>query len=231
MAETSPKIIAHYHGIEVPDAPHFGPGMIQSMADGRYEGSEVRAGLAVVRPGARILEMGAGSGIVGAVIAHNCNVEQVLSIEANSDLIPHIETLYSHNGLSKIMQVRHCVVISEPDAPQSIEFFVRGNFLGSGLTIVKNPEKARKVQVPVLRYEDLKAEFPHDVIVMDIEGAEREFLKHADLSGVETVILEVHRDIYGREGMRDVRWSFDRSGFVIDKDHSRPGVHVYRRAA
>ncbi|MGB7261406.1 MAG: hypothetical protein WBC68_05000, partial [Albidovulum sp.] len=95
----------------------------------------------------------------------------------------------------------------------------------------KNPEKARKVQVPVLRYEDLKAEFPHDVIVMDIEGAEREFLQHADLSGVETVILEVHRDIYGREGMRDVRWSFDRSGFVIDKDHSRPGVHVYRRAA
>jgi hypothetical protein len=64
---------------------------------------------------------------------------------------------------------------------------------------------------------------------MDIEGGEREFLAAADLSGVDTVILEVHRGIYGRDGMRDIRRSFAREGLVMDVARSRPGVHVYLR--
>ena len=230
MTGDKPEIIANYHGIEVPDAPHFGPRMKESMHNGRYEKNEIRVGLAVLQPGARILELGAGSGIVGAVIAQNCRAQQVLSVEANPELLDHIKYLYDHNNLSDRIEVRHGVVLSDPDAPPMIDFFLRGNFLGSGLTVRKNPEKARKIQVPVIDYESLKAEFPHDVIVMDIEGGELEFLHHADLSGVDTVILEVHRGIYGREGMQDVRRSFQLGGFVMDAEHSVPGVHAYRRA-
>ena len=223
------EIVATYHGIEVPEAPHFGPNMIKSMQEGRYERSEIKAGLAVIQPGARILEMGAGSGIVGAAIAKNCMAEKIISIKANPNLIDHICKLYDHNEISDIIEVRHAVVLSEPSPPSMIDFFLRGNFLGSGLTIMKKPEKAIKVTVPVISYAALRAEFPHNVIVMDIEGAEREFLRDANLDGVETIILEVHRDIYGREGMREIRQSFANAGLQMDKSVSGAGVHVYHR--
>jgi len=65
--------------------------------------------------------------------------------------------------------------------------------------------------------------------MMDIEGAELEFLRHADLSCVHTFIAEMHRDIYGREGMKECRRSLDAAGFEIDSENSKVGVHVYRR--
>lgn len=225
------NIVARTHGIEVPDAPHFGPKMLESINAERFEKNEVRAGLAKFKPGSRMLELGAGSGIVGAVLAKNCGLEAVVSVEANPNLIEHIKGLHAHNGLADVIDVRHGVCFSDPDAPETVDFFVRGNFLGSALEVKKKPEKAVKHQVPVIRYADLKAAFPHDVIMMDIEGGEREFLRDADLTGVNTVILEVHRDIYGREGMRDVRQSFAKAGMVMDEETSRPGVHVYVRGA
>lgn len=223
-----PSIVATFHGIEVPDAPHLGKGMIASLKDGKYERREVECGLQAIRPGARILEMGAGSGVVGAVLAHHLKPAAMLSIEANPNLLPHIRGLYAHNGLSDTITLRHAVVFSTPDAPETAEFFVHGNFLSSGL-VARNVDKAVPVQVPVLRYGDLKAEFPHDAIMMDIEGGELDFLRHADLGGVDVFIAEMHRDMYGREGMRECRSLLDKAGFVLD-DMSRGGVHVYRRA-
>ena len=222
-------IVARMHGIEVPDAPHFGPNMIRSMNEGRYERRETAAGLAVIRPGARILEMGAGAGIVGAVLARNCAPERMVSVEANPALIDHIAALYAHNGLDHLAEVRHGVVLSDPDAPQEVTFFVRPNFLGSALDVVKKPEKASAITVPVIRYADLKREFPHDTIMMDIEGAELDFLRHADLSGVDTFIAETHRDHYGREGMRELRALLTAQGLKADDDAAKVGVVVYRR--
>jgi FkbM family methyltransferase len=154
----------------------------------------------------------------------------MVSVEANPALIDHILALHARNGLADLIEVRHGIVAADPASPAETRFFIAGNFLGSGLAPGK-AAKARPVTVPVLRYGDLKAGFPHDTIVMDIEGAEREFLSHADLAGVETVILEVHRSLYGRDGMRDIRRAFARSGFAMEAETSQPGVHVYRRAA
>ena len=33
-------VVATYHGVEVPEAPHLGKGMIESMEAGRYAGTE-----------------------------------------------------------------------------------------------------------------------------------------------------------------------------------------------
>lgn len=223
------SVIAVYHGIEVLSAPHFAPGMIRSLGNGRYERGEIKTALASVRPGDRILEMGAGSGVVGAVIAKNCSPSAVLSVEANGHLIPHISELYRHNSLAETISVRHCVVLSQDDAPEEIGFRVRGNFLGSRLA-TNEPERGALELVKVARYKDLKAEFPHNVLIMDIEGAELEFLRGADLSGLDLVVFEVHRNVYGREGMREIRRTLARKGFSIDDEISEAGVHVYRTA-
>ena len=223
-----PEIVAISRGIKVPAAPHLGPRMIAALQKGRYERREVEAASAAIPRGARILELGAGSGYVGAAIARACAPTAMLAIEANAALLPHIRTLYALNGLDDRIELRHGVVMSDPDAPADAIFHVRGNFLGSGLA-ERNAAKATSVQVPVHRYAHLKESFPHDTIVMDIEGAEREFLANADLTGVNLLIFETHRDVYGREGMKACRRALAAQGLAIDAEISRGGVHVWRR--
>ena len=225
----SADVVVTYHGVEVLAAPHLSRRMIESMALGRYERREVACGLAAIPEGSRILELGAGSGVVGAVLARNTKPAAILSIEANPFLIDHITRLYAHNGLSETISVRHAVVLTDPAAPEAMEFFVQNNFLGSGL-VSRKPEKATQVTVPVLGYAALKAGFPHDVIMMDIEGGELDFLRHADLTGVHTFIAEVHKDIYGRQGVQEVRSLMGKAGFTLSDALSKVGVHVYKRA-
>lgn len=110
-------------------------------------------------PGCRILERGAGSGVVGAVLARNCAPEAILSVKANPNLLPHIKRFQRHNGLEGIMSVRHGVVLTDPATPPAVEFFVSGNCLGSGLQR-REGKRAQPVQVPVLRYAELRAAFP-----------------------------------------------------------------------
>jgi FkbM family methyltransferase len=222
-------IVATVAGVHVPAAPHLGPGTIRAMAEGRYEARELRAALAAIRAGERVLELGAGSGLVGAAIAMNTGAAEVRSFEANPELIPHIRALYGANGLTGRIRVTHAVVLAEPDAPPRVTFHVRGNFLGSGLVITKGHARARAVEVPVVRYADLARDWPHDVIVMDIEGAERAFLEHAELAGVRLVVAELHRGQYGREGMKACRAALARAGLRPIEALCKGGVIAWAR--
>lgn len=228
LPSATAPVAAIYHGVEIPEAPIFSPGMLQSLREARYERREIQCGLAAIPKGARLLELGAGAGVVGAVLTQNLDLAATLSIEANPALIPFAAGLHRHNGLHDRITLRHGVVLTAPDAPDSITFYVQGNFLGSSLTN-KEDKKMRPTEVPVLHYGALKAEFPHDAIMMDIEGGELDFLRHADLTDVQVFVAEMHRDIYGREGMRECRSLLEAAGLTFDQDLSKAGVHVYRR--
>lgn len=221
-------LAATYHGIEIPEAPIFSKGMLTSLREGRYEHREIQCGMQSIPKGSRLLELGAGSGVVGAVLTRNLDLAATLSIEANPGLLPHAENLHRHNGLQDRITLRHAVVLTAPDAPDSITFYIHGHFLGSSL-VKSEDKKMTPTEVPVLRYDALKAEFPHDAIMMDIEGGELEFLRHADLSGVNVFVAEMHRDAYGREGIHECRRLLESAGLKHDQDISKGGVQVFRR--
>jgi FkbM family methyltransferase len=226
-----PEIVACYHGVRVPAGPHLSAGMIRALADGRFEAEELRTARATIRPGDRVLELGAGSGAVGAAIALACRPAAILAFEPNPRLVPHARALYAANGLQGTISLRHGLVLAEPDAPAEVEFHLRGNFLGSGLALARGARRARTVQVPVTRHADLRRDFPHNVLLMDIEGAERDFLRHADLSGVRLVLMELHSGHYGRDGVQDCRRALRRAGLVRDDALSGRSVAVFRRGA
>ena len=222
-------IIATFHGVEVPPAPHFGPKMIQNLQRERYEHREVEAALALISDEDRVIEMGAGAGVVGAAVARNCRPQRIVSFEANPKLLSHIRALYDHNALTEIIEVRHQIVLSEPDAPETVPFYVLGNFLGSGMTITKDPARAERHEIPVVPWEPLKEELAPTALVMDIEGAELEFFRHADLSGIRVVIIEVHRQIYERTGIQEIRKKLTDAGFKRNEDLSGGGVWALTR--
>lgn len=222
------EVVAEYKGIEVLRAPMLSERMIASISAGLYEQNEIACGLAVIPRGARLLEMGAGAGIVGAVLARALDLEAVVSIEANPTLLPHIRRMHAHNGLDHVIDLRHGVVITAPTTEDTVTFHVAGNFLGSSM-IERAEKRTTAVEVPVLRYDALRAEFPHNAIMMDIEGAELEFLRHADLSGIDVLVMELHRGFYGREGIHECHRLCKEAGLRHEKEISQATVHVFRR--
>ncbi|WP_299690654.1 FkbM family methyltransferase [uncultured Tateyamaria sp.] len=219
MAKKTKPHAALCHGVKVPHSPFLNETRIRRMGEGKYEGEEIRGALEVIRPGDRVLEMGSGLGVVGAVIAKNAKPEAVLSFEANPNLIPHINALYELNGLQDRIEVRHQVVMAAPEPPDHVTFHLRTSFLGSSL-IDQDKRRTTGVDVPTKSYDDVVDAFRPDVLVMDIEGGEQDFLRHADLRGIRAIIIEFHPDVYGKPGAHDCKTILKKAGFEKRKDVS-----------
>jgi FkbM family methyltransferase len=229
VVEDSPEIFATLNNVEVIAAPHLKPNIKRLIRNGDYEQQEIEIGLANLQSGDRIMEMGTGAGIVGSVFAKNIQNLTVQSFEANPDLIPHIRNLYNHNGVDNIVTVTNNVVVSGTDAQDSMDFEVRDNFLGSRLSHDGTESDAHTVSIPTQHYDDITREYPHNVLVMDIEGGELDFLADADLSGVDLVMLELHPKVYGGPGRAQVVGHLERQGFKLDETTSIRDVVTFKK--
>lgn len=199
-------------GVRVPHSPYLNETRIKRIEEARYEGEEIAGALTVVREGDRVLEMGAGLGIVGGVIAHNAKPEAVLSFEANPNLIEHIRALHALNGLEDRMEVRNQVLLSAPDRPDSVTFNITPSFLGSSL--IENEKRATtQVDIPTASFAEVKAEFRPDVLVLDIEGGELDLLEHVDFEGIRAVVIEFHPGAYGKTGTQRCKDLLRAAGF------------------
>ena len=181
-----------FHGIRVPfDGFHLGRTTwttFKFVYRGDYEEPEVKALLGLVRKGDRLLELGGGLGIVSGVAAKGADNAPLLIFEANPKLIPHIKTLHKLNGLTNT-EIRNQLVFPKAD-PQGRTFFVHNSFGAS--SIVQHQKVAAKVEVPVVAFSDVVAEFRPDVLICDIEGAEAELFDGIDLSGFRAAVIEIH---------------------------------------
>ncbi|KIN66257.1 DUF563 multi-domain protein [Sulfitobacter noctilucicola] len=204
--------VAECHGVKVPDSPMLNPMRIERINAARYEGQEIAGALDVVRKGDKVLELGAGIGLVGAVVAKNAKPSKVMSFEANPGLIEHITALYRLNRLGTKIEVRNEVLISAPDAPKTLPFHIRNSYLGSSL-IDSDSRATTRVDVPTADYTKLHADFAPDVLLMDIEGGELEFLRHANLEGIRAIVVEFHPEAYGRAGMQECKSILENAGF------------------
>ena len=203
---------AECKGVVVPHSPFLTGTRIERINAARYEGEEIAGALSVVRPGDRVLELGAGLGLVGAVTAKNADPEAVLSFEANPELIPHTRALYRANGLDGLIELRNAVLLSAPDRPETLSFHIHNSFLGSSLVDAPG-RKTRVVEVPTEDFRAVMDAFRPTVLIMDIEGAEIDLLRHADLGGIRAVVIEFHPGVYGKDGMQACKTILRRAGF------------------
>ena len=194
------EFFAVYHGVKVPPSPLIGPYLRRTLKEGWYEAREVTAALRLVRPGDRVLELGAGIGVTGAITALNRFPQKVLCYEPNPNLIEPIRALHVLNGLSDMIEVENAVVLAGDAPPPTAKFNVRPNYIGSRLA--DEAKRGTVIDVPVHPFDAVKARFCPDVLLIDIEGAELDFLEKADLTGIRALVIEFHPKIYGMPGMR-----------------------------
>ncbi|MFZ7093257.1 FkbM family methyltransferase [Primorskyibacter sp. 2E233] len=226
---TQIAIAAECKGVRVPASPFLTETRIRRIEEARYEGEEIAGALAIVQRDDRVLEMGAGLGIVGAVIAVNARPAAVLSFEANPDLVPHIKALHQENGLQNKVELRNQVLISAPDRPETVTFYLRNSFLGSSL-IDQSSRRTRPVEVPTASFAEVRKAFRPTVLIMDIEGGELDFLTHADLAGIRAVVIEFHPDVYGIDGAKTCKDRLRQLGFRKQVEHSTRFVWTCVRA-
>lgn len=213
-------------GIRIPFVPEIiTPRIERQMRLGNYEGGECAAARKWVRAGDRVLELGAGVGLVGSAIANIEGVERIVSIEANAGLMELIGETHRINGIDTV-EMRNGVVAK--DAAPETPFYIRPHFWASSMD--PDPAYSEKVNLPAYAMRDLMEEVRPTVIIADIEGGEIDAFDGLDLDGVRMVIIELHKSVYGIEGQRKILKYFDDQGFRAENEYLSGSVWILNRA-
>ncbi len=218
--------VADVAGVKVPLGYHLTPTMRAKLLGGKYESREIKAVRSMLRPTDVVLELGAGLGVMSVVCAKIVGSQNVCSIEANPALEQPIRGVYAANGVAPRLEI--CVLA---DQPGTAVLHVTEDFWESSTVSVS---KARHtVEVPKRRFAEVRDNVRPTFLILDIEGGERELVRHSDLDGIRTVMLELHPDLIGTDGCDEVIARLERMRFRLNPFVSRKRVvvlhHIWSR--
>jgi FkbM family methyltransferase len=173
------------------------------LAAGIYERPEIDGLSRVIRPGDRILELGAGLGIITALAARAAGSAGVVrAYEANSALIPDTLAFFAANRITTVDLVNAVLVPEKNPAPRT--FHLAGSFAESSLMGANGRNPQGTVDVPAECLADVLKSFGPDVLVCDIEGAEAELLSELPPSSLRAAVVEMHPDRLSVEQVQSI---------------------------
>ncbi len=194
------------------------------LYDGTYEGDEARAVDRCVRPGFRVLELGAGLGYVGTLAAKKTEPENVLSVEANPDLLPVIGANHARNGVGEV-SLMHGAVVGHAAEGATAKFHLAAGFTGSRL----GAKGGRQVEVPLIGFHDLlRAHRPH-VVLMDVEGAEAQFFDRPWKCPLRFCVMEIHPKQYDAAVIKKIIDRMSAMDMTYDPVTSRGKILGFRK--
>ena len=199
----------------------------RAMERGRYEFKEREIARRMLAPGDRVIEMGAGMGVVSLTIAQIIGSDAIQSFEAN----PVILDLARENAAANRLPVTFHHAIASPRAVAKttpyVEFFVLQSFEASSTRRV-NPRQ-EPIKVPTTPLEDEIAKFNANTLVFDIEGFEVEIIEKGNFRDIDKLILEIHPKIIGMDTCVDLIDRLEEQGLILDKDLVFGDVLAFRR--
>lgn len=198
----------------------------KALNSGRFERGELRATQAHLRADDRVLELGAGSGLVTIHCARIVGADRVTSIEPNPAMLAVIEANLARNRVPPV-SLRHGAVVADEDPP-TVDLYLHGGFWAASLD-QRNTRNEGMVTVPAFGLSRLVKEVSPSLIVADLEGAEGDVFEGADLTGVRLVILELHPKRYGGAGVSRVFSALMQAGFAYCATGSQGQVVVFER--
>ncbi len=163
------------------------------LCGGTYELPEINGLSRVIRAGDRVLELGAGLGIITALAARAAGIEgRVRAYEANAALLGDTQAFFAANQITTVELVNAVLVPETNPAPR--HFHLAGSFAESSLMGVdgRNPQGMLEVRAECLT--DVLAAFRPNVLICDIEGGEAELLSVLPPSTLRAAVVEMHPD-------------------------------------
>jgi len=222
---SAPDMVYRLNGVELGLPPGLAnDALIEKLADGSYEADEARAVDRCVRPGLRVLELGAGLGYVGTLAALRTQPENVFSIEANPDLLPVIRANHARNGVSDV-SLMHGAVVGHAAEGEAAQFHIAAGFTGSRL----GAKGGRQVEVPLIGFHDLlRAHRPH-VVLMDVEGAEAAYFDRPWKCPLRFCVMEIHPRQYGADVVKHIIDQMSAMDMTYDPVTSRGKILGFRK--
>ena len=214
------------------DTRNYAAPIVTSLDNGSYERRERQLTAELVRPSDRIIEAGTAIGIVSMTAALIVGAENVLTFDANPDIIEHARQNFRRNRFSQIIS-RIGVLKNRrkiAGVGETVNFYVDKAFWASRLDASPTtPGIVKAIQIPVYCLEDEISAHAANVLICDIEGGEIELLTEADLSGIRLIILETHcRE--SREAETDAMMrKLIMEGFSLHLGYSGDYIVVLRR--
>jgi FkbM family methyltransferase len=199
------------------------PEMIKVIRSGSYEGTEAREIARIVQPGERVVELGAGIGFIAITALKTGRVNGLASYEANPHLIPVIEKNAALNGVS--FDVHNAIVEPAPRGA-TLPFYLRKDFWASSMS----PQPwgyVEEVAVPVVSFDSVRERYRPTMLIVDIEGAEEHLFRDVALTGIKKIYVELHQNVIGRVGMKNVFDFMSSRDFHYDQHHSRGSVVLF----
>lgn len=216
-------------GIKLPYDNKIISGSIEkSIKSGGYERKEAFQTKAIIQEKESVLEIGGGIGYISSLIAKNKQVEKIYVVEANPNLIPYMKKVHKINGVDDAvrMEVLNAVLTNKISAGEHADFYLRENFWASSLS--PTPQKYLDViKVPLYSFNTIVENVKPTLIVCDIEGGETELFEHANLTGVEKVLIELHQWVVGRRNVKKLFDYFSSRNFHYDQRHSSGSVVLF----
>jgi FkbM family methyltransferase len=189
------------------------PAIRRAFREGYYETLETQLISRFLRPSDTVLELGAAVGFLATWIAQRLTTGRVISYEANPSLIDVAANTFRMNEVN--VTLKNAIVIGEAGR-ETAELFVHQAFWASS----QFPNEGTRIEVPARGLSSVLQDVSPDILVVDIEGGEKELFDQVELSGIRHVLVEFHVAVTGRSGVRKVFQRMSELGFTYDPEFS-----------
>lgn len=193
-------------GVRLALGPHVSPEVRKSIYRGAYERVELRALRRCLDRDDVVLEIGTGLGFVAVYLAQRLGADRVHTFEANPALEAPIRRNFSLNGVYPYLAIG---VLGA--AAGSTELKVGADFWTASTVDVRGTHRC--VTVPLRPLNETIRRIDPSLLVVDIEGGERQLAEEIDLHNIRRIVIELHPDIIGADGCSAVRSRFVAAGF------------------
>jgi FkbM family methyltransferase len=222
MRASRPKELP-YHGAIVPvtATPQL-RSLTRKIIRGLHESFEIEAVKSLLRPGDVVLEVGAGTGVLSAIMAKLG--AEVHAFEPNRDLLSSARAVFVATGVE--VDYRSVAVGVEEGRAR---FFVgrRSKSGGSGSLI--NRGDGLELDVPLVSFRDVCDELHPTFLMVDAEGAERDLLTEPLPAALRVVCVEIHPDAIGGAAASKIVYDLLGQGFILNIDESGQRVFAFTR--
>lgn len=166
----------------------------------------------------RVLEIGAGIGLVSLFAARICGTHRLLSYEPNPLTWPIIERNFALNNMKPQLRKKAVSVHAG-----MVEFYFASNIFSSSM-YDRSIGTSKLIESEAI--SDVINEFQPNVLLLDVEGSEVDLLTEANLSGINKIIVEMHPHVTGADRISSLREHLRLSGFKMTKSESLTELYV-----
>lgn len=188
-----------------------------------YENHEIKIIKSTLESDDKIVEIGSGIGFISAFCGKEVGQLNVTAIEANPSLIEIAKETFEENNMS--IEILNFAIGEENGVTP---FYIEDDFWSS--SSIKRSDRAKKIEIPTKKIDDVLEEITANYLIIDIEGYEKILIDKKIPNKIKKICIELHPHIIGKEETSKVIRSLLYNNFIIDtKMTSNDVFYFYRK--